>query len=56
MLVMKCEIYDFVSTKSIAAICDECHSCGYYEGNIYLAVGCPTTMLTSQRESTREYF
>ena len=41
---------------TIAAICDECRSCGYYEGNIYLAVGCPTTMLTAQRESTREYF
>ena len=23
---------------TIAAICDECRSCGYYEGNIYLAV------------------
>lgn len=41
---------------TIAAICDECRSCGYYEGNIFLAVGCPTTMLTAQRESTREYF
>ena len=41
---------------TIAAICDECRSCGYYEGNIYLAVGCPTTMVTAQRESTREYF
>ena len=41
---------------TIAAICDECRSSGYYEGNIYLAVGCPTTMLTAQRESTREYF
>ena len=41
---------------TIAAICDECRSCGYYEGNIFLAVGCPTTMVTVQRESTREYF
>lgn len=41
---------------TIAAICDECRSCGHYEGNIYLAVGCPTAMLTAQRESTREYF
>ena len=41
---------------TIAAICDECRSCGYYEGDIFLAVGCPTTMLTAQRETTREYF
>ena len=41
---------------TIAAICDECRNCGFYEGNIYLAVGCPTAMLTAQRESTREYF
>ena len=41
---------------TIAAICDECRSCGYYEGNIYLAVGCPTAMLAAQRESTRGYF
>ena len=41
---------------TIAAICDECNSFGYYEGNINLAVGCPTAMLTAQRESTREYF
>ena len=38
---------------TIAAICDECRSCGYYEGNIFLAVGCPTTMLTAQRERRR---
>ena len=41
---------------TIAVICDECRNCGFYEGNIYLAVGCPTAMLTVQRESTREYF
>lgn len=41
---------------TIAAICDECRNCGFYEGNIYLAVGCPTAMLKAQREGTREYF
>ena len=41
---------------TIAVICDECRNCGFYEGNIYLAVGYPTAMLTAQRESTREYF
>lgn len=41
---------------TVAAVCDECRCCGFYEGNIYLVVGCPTAMLTAQRESTRTYF
>lgn len=49
-------IYAEFRLLTIAVICDECRSCEYYGGNIYLAVGCPTTIITAQCERISEFF